>query len=443
MVEVRAALRKVFSRVGRARARLLRDAIVGEGAWGAGIRLYDRMSLMWAVRVARSRIPRLGLRRTVPIESLLVGWEAGVPPTVAARAGGGLLRGSVPVADGPHAALLASVEALGDAALDPDALWGSPWGRNARHTIALTGSYCRATDAVALAAVARAVVGAASGEPWGSRKGGSPPGVPIRVRPIRGANAFQVVDGHHRAAAAGRTDPSGVVEVRVERPAVRTPLQRHLLAMSWLTGRPELCQPVDRPDVRGWPLVRVCSDRMSMMDAFLAREGIDPATSSYLDVAACYGWFVAQMRDRGFDAVGLELDPLAPALATALYGLDAGALHTSEAVAYLREREAQPATVVSCFSLLQHFVLGRAEHPPEVLLRCLDQATERVLFFDMGQATERWFRRSMPTWTPDHIESWLRSHSTFAVVERLGVDTDDRPPFEGNYGRTLFALRRG
>ncbi len=280
------------------------------------------------------------------------------------------------------------------------------------------------------------------GEAWGHRRSGSPDGAPIRVRRIRGTTCYQIVDGHHRGAQTALVDADATIAVRVERPSVRTPLQIHLLAMSWLAGRPELYQPVAELDVEGWPLVRACTDRMGMIEEHLATLDIDPATSTYLDVAACYGWFVAQMRDRGFCASGIELDPLAPSLGSALYGLDESVIHTGEAVALLEAMTPVRFTVVSCFSLLHHFVLGRAEHSPEQLLEHLDGATERILYFDMGQATERWFRRSMSEWTPDHIEAWLRQHSSFDSVVRLGVDSDDHAPFEDNYGRTLFALTR-
>jgi hypothetical protein len=210
--------------------------------------------------------------------------------------------------------------------------------------------------------------------------------------------------------------------------------------MSWIGGRRELYQPVATPDVAGWPLVRRCTDRMAMMRGLLAREGIGEG-ASYLDVASCYGWFVSQFAALGYEARGIELDPLAVPLGQAAYGLASGAVTTGDAVSELASGRHR-ATVSSCFSLVHHFWLGRANATGEDLVRLLDANTERVLFLDAGQATERWFARSLAGWTPDAIAAWLRDVTTFDEVVALGVDEDDQPPFEGNYGRALFACVR-
>jgi len=40
-----------------------------------------------------------------------------------------------------------------------------------------------------------------------------------------------------------------------------------------------------------------------------------------MDVGASYGWFVAQMQWLGFDASGMDLDPLARELAAGVFGI--------------------------------------------------------------------------------------------------------------------------
>ena len=116
---------------------------------------------------------------------------------------------------------------------------------------------------------------------------------------------------------------------------VTTPLQDLLLRMSWLDGTRELYQPIDAPELRsGWTTVRQCTDRLAKMDAFLGERGI--TGGRYLDVASCYGWFVARMGERGFDAEGVERDPLAVPLGRAVYGLPDGVVSTGDCVDFLR-----------------------------------------------------------------------------------------------------------
>jgi hypothetical protein len=97
----------------------------------------------------------------------------------------------------------------------------------------------------------------------------------------------------------------GVREIQgfIKPPSVITPLQERLLEVLWLKGRRELYQPIDAPEVAEWVLVRRCSDRLAKMKKFLLAEGLmPPATSSYLDVACSYGWFVSKMQEAGFQA---------------------------------------------------------------------------------------------------------------------------------------------
>jgi 2-polyprenyl-3-methyl-5-hydroxy-6-metoxy-1,4-benzoquinol methylase len=177
-----------------------------------------------------------------------------------------------------------------------------------------------------------------------------------------------------------------------------------------------------------------------MMQSHLGQCGVESG-ASYLDVGACYGWFVAQMRADGFDAHGVELDPRAPELAAAVYDIEPERITTSEASTFLAALEGT-YDVVSCFSVLHHFVLGRGPCSAEELIELLDRATGRVLFFDTGEAHESWFAEVLPEWNAEYIEKWLRANTSFTNVVRLGVDEDARGPYAENYGRTLFACMR-
>ena len=111
-----------------------------------------------------------------------------------------------------------------------------------------------------------------------------------------------------------------------------------------------------------------------------------PRPASYLDVASCYSWFVAQMSERGYDAYGLERDPLARPLGRAAFGVDPSQVMIGDAVELLSRSDRQ-WDVVSCLSLLHHFALGRGSVGAEEFARLLDKVTAHVLILDTGETS--------------------------------------------------------
>lgn len=393
---------------------------------------------------AKRRLARLRLRpgvSQVALSRLLLGGENGLSAAEYSAATGDLLRPSTPIAAWPHVELLERFVAEGPSALVSESFNDSRYLANARTCIAATGHYFGARDDEGVRAVASDFVlrftGLSSGDTRPSQSG---PQDPIRVRLIRNSTCFEVVDGHHRLAARlmrGETD----VEVVVERRRVWTPLQALLREMSWLEGRLQLYQPISAPELRDWPQVRRCTDRRDRMLELLSQVDVTVSGSTYLDVASCYGWFVAQMAEVGFDAYGMERDPLGREVAEQVYGVERHRIEVGDCVELLGQLRSRH-DVVSCFSLLHHFVLGRGSCSAERLAKLLDSVTGRVLFLDTGQAHEAWFKDTLPDWDADFIEGWLREHTSFDDIVRLGSDDDDVPPFEQNYGRMLFACVR-
>ncbi|QYJ04212.1 ParB/Srx family N-terminal domain-containing protein [Nocardioides panacisoli] len=371
----------------------------------------------------------------VPVDKLLLGGQGQRSAQAFAAATDDLMWSSRRVMDGPHADLLA--RAL-QRDLDDTEILASEYATLARRCIALTGEYFSATDDAGIVEVARDFIARAKGEEVeGPRKPRqSPRGMPIRVSPVLDSDCYQVVDGHHRVAALGLAGEE-TIPVQVNRMGVRTPLQSLLQEMTWIGGERELYQPIDAPELEQWPTVRGCEDRLESIAGFLA--GSD--SSTYLDVASCYGWFVAAMGDLGHEAEGIERDRLAPTLGSAIYGLDPRQIITADAVDFLRGTD-RTWDVVSCFSLLHHFVLGRGVVDAPSLLRLLDKVTGSVLFIDTGQEHERWFSRSLAGWDTAAVQSFLERETSFDKVIDLGPDRDDRPPYSGNYGRHLFACVR-
>jgi hypothetical protein len=369
-------------------------------------------------------------RITVPIDRLLLGAQGGWTAREFAARTDDLMWPSTRLVDGPHVDLLRRHDPTDEEIL------ASPYGRLARRCVDAGGRYFGANDDAQIIAVARRFLSGRRDDERRPQQSGRLD--PILVAPIRGSDHYQVLDGHHRlarAAVAGETS----VRVVTKWLPVTTPLQDLLLRMSWLDGTKELYQPIHAPELeRSWTTVRRCTDRLEKMRTLLAERGIG---GSYLDVASCYGWFVAEMGKAGFDAHGIERDPLAVPLGRAAYGLQEGRIGTGDAVELLTYTD-RTYDVVSCFSLLHHFVLGRGSVGPEALMKLLDRATGTVLFLDTGQENEAWFRTSLAGWNPEAIADFLRRHTTFGEIIDLGPDDDAHPPYADNYGRHLFACVR-
>jgi len=435
--------RKVTQRAVRSRARSL--ATKAQRAARHALRRNATTALSWLGRAPvpeRTRIflaERLTRRPgpiTVPIDDLLLGAQNARHFTAKqfAEQTGDLMWASTPVAAGPHAQLLRLAQARAGAELGDEEILKSSYGQMALACIQAQGRFFDAADADGVVRVARSFL---RGE---QRSDGAPR--PVLVAPISGSRCYQVLDGHHRVArAAVRGDAT--VEVVVKWLPVTTPLQDLLTRMSWLDGERQLYQPLHAPELdESWPVVRRCTDRLEKMLGFLAERGLAvPQTETYLDVASCYGWFVRRMQDQGYVAEGIERDPLAPELGRAAYGLEPTLIHVGDCETLLAETD-RTWDVVSCFSLLHHFVLGRGSVGHEDLLRLLDRVTGRVLFLDTGQEHEEWFRESLAGWDADSIRRTLLENTSFDEVVDLGPDLDAVPPHERNYGRRLFACVR-
>lgn len=437
VVAARAAPRPLLRSLHRARS------VVATAARSAPVRRLRQALAATApapVKVAYDRLRVRPRPRWVPLDRLLLGDQGGVDAAAYSRLTGDLMRPSTPIHRWPRVELL-RMAASSPVPLARSRLRSTAYVRQALRCVEVTGHYFGLRSEEEILDATEAFL-RWDGGALHRRAGGSPPGRRPRVRAVRHSDCYQVVDGHHRLARALiNGDERALVDVEWRR--VLTPLQQLLLDMSWLQGRRELYQPVTAPELgQAWTLVRRCDDRLARMRSFLeGRHLLPPATSTYLDVASCYGWFVERMGRAGFDARGIERDPRGPTVGQHAYGLDPDRIAVGDCIPLLDALEDR-VDVVSCFSLLHHFVLGRGTAPPERLIELLDRVTARVLFLDTGQAHEAWFADQLPEWDADHVRRWLERHTTFDAVVPLGPDDDRRPPFEANYGRMLFACVR-
>ena len=390
-----------------------------------------------------SRDKKLVQRRLemIPIDKLLMGGDSGQSARRFARLTGDLLRPSTQMCDSPHVKLLQEWNCKGDDVFQKENFEKTAYYNNAMTNIDLFGTYFDARTEDDVVHGAKRFVDCYQGVQSNNihQQGQSASDDPIRVRPVQYSDCLHVVDGHHRVAIACARGESTVRALPVG-PEVLTPLQEMLLEVMWLKGRKELYQPVDFPELRKeWVLVRRCEDRLRKMTAFLEQQRID--NGSYLDVGSSYGWFVAKMNSLGYDAHGVERDPIANLIGHTVYNLDNSRLTRSECSRFLANNPSQ-YDIVSSFSVLHHFVLGNGRVNAQEFARLLDNCTRRVLFFETGQETEKWYRQRLSGWSPAFIEEWLKASTSFTKIVSLGIDEDDKPPFEGNFGRTLFACLR-
>lgn len=374
------------------------------------------------------------------LRSLLMAGEAGRSAASYARTTGDLLRPSRPIAESPHAALLREYLAHGANVFAPDQLEATAYYQNAAKCIELFGHYFSARHPKGIVNRARKFCEMFEGRPCQDREDGeSPPGSLPVVRRIRFSECYEIVHGQHRLAMAA---VKGLKKYRcmieASEPAL-TPLQQMIMDSSWTNGRRELYQPVGAPELETWPVVRKCTDRLSMMTNWLAASGIP--TGSYLDIGCSYGWFVAEMAKRGFEASGVDRDAAALVVGRAVYGLHDSALRASDIVKFLEEPKRQH-DVVSCFSVLHHFVLGKMHLSPAEFIRRVDAVTGKALFVDTAECHEGWFSKQLASWNAEYIGQWLKEHTTFTCIEILGKDSDNVGSYRDQYQRHLFVCSR-
>lgn len=401
------------------------------------IRLATRL-LDWHARLARHILPRrlrhqiyktylLRVRsRRVDIGLLLCGRQYGGSVSDFAQRYGDLLWSSTRVVDSIYTEFLTSFAGRSPTDLTDDCILSSRYGQFAKRCSELYGHYFGAASEGDISSLLREFLlhshGATVYEP---RPGRSASVAPIRVARVESSDHLQVLDGHHRiavAAAHGATH----VRAKIEKAPVRTALQAYLKDMEYLGRHHDICQPIDAPELeRGGPTVRKCTDRRDKMVQFLKeRDLLPPETDSYLDLAACYGWLVSEMRRLGYDAVGVEMDAAAPYLAQAAYGLPQERLVTADAVSFL-ESARREWDVVSCFGLFDDGEFGNGTSSPERLIRLIDDVTARVLFLDAGPGREPRLQAKVSRWSTERILDCVLAESGFDQIIDLGADAVD------------------
>jgi 2-polyprenyl-3-methyl-5-hydroxy-6-metoxy-1,4-benzoquinol methylase len=387
------------------------------------------------------RYPALFLRE-IELGKLLMGGEAQYSSASYARVTGDLLRPSRPITQSPHVELLKAYRESGESLFLPGRLEATSYYKNAAKCIELYGSHFGAKDPKDIVHKARSFCKLldreqSNGNGHNAETNGSDS--QVVVRRIAFSDCYEILEGEHELALAfvqGAREYECLVQPSAP---VLTPIQQMIVDSNWTMGRPEVYQPIAAPELATWPAVRQCSDRLEMMMSWLAARNI--SSGSYLDICCSYGWFVAEMKRRGFQAFGVDRDTAAVSVGRLAYGLDPTANKITEVITFLDKKE-KLFDIVSCFSILHHFVRGHMRCSAADFIRKVDAVTGTVLFLDTGESHEDWFKESLAEWDAEFIKKWLKDNTSFSSVEILGIDSDNVFPYEKQYRRHLFACSR-
>ncbi len=423
-------LKRALHKIARSFERL---SFTSEGVFFRSYRLGQR------VAVLPKKYPNLFLKE-IELEKLLMGGEAGYSSASYARITGDLLRPSRPIAESHYVQLLKTYRARGQDVFLPERLEATSYYKNAARCIELYGHYFDVKDPKDIVKQARKFCDMFDGDVSDKHHAGvNGTRSPVVVRRIAYSDCYEIVQGQQGLAIASVKEVSKYECLVQPSAPVLTPIQQMVMDSNWTMGRPEVYQPIATPELATWPAVRKCADRLEMMTKWLAEKGI--RSGSYLDICCSYGWFVAEMQRRGFQAFGVDRDTAALSLGRLAYGLDDTANQITDVITFLDKHEHR-YDVVSCFSILHHFVRGHMRCPATDFIRKVDAATGKVLFLDSGECHEDWFKESLVGWDAEFITKWLKENTSFSRVEILGTDADNISPYEKQYQRHLFACFR-
>ena len=417
---------------------------------GSGKREFQRMYQSWKGQSGR-------LRDTLSTEDIdlsraLIPGEAGFDAETWGDLTGNLQRASMLLADSPHVRFLEQYGVMGKSLFLRKNFVQTSYFKNAADCVRIVGTYFDQKTIEGLLAQAKSFitlyeklkVGDRSEVRFASPKGHSEPGSLPVIRKTWTVGTIQIDDGLHRLAS------SWVIGWRKTRAVVLSPpmptaLQSLVGKVSRSWGERELYelhQPIGGVEFDdSWTLVRRCEDRFAMMLKFLDPYWPISREWSVLDLSCSYGWFVDQFAKAGCHAFGVDPNPAALRIGQIAYALQSEQLVQGDVQTFLNSCD-RTYDVVLLLSILQDFLPMSDFGSAVDMLRNVDSITDRVLFFDTGQAHERWFRDSLHEWNNDFIIRFIKQHTSFTQVIPLGADSDNIGGFSKNFGRTLFACIR-
>jgi len=390
-------------------------------------------------RPLRQWIRRRPGHRDLDVQLLVLGAQGGKEAGAFAQAAGTLAFGSLPMEAGPHVTLLRAALASGGQLSDEQIRSSSYWGF-AKQVTRVAGGWFGARDDDELLRVSRNFVEWALGDcERVTNDGGSPFDDSILVARLSGSPVFQIIDGHHRVA---RAIARGERTVKVHRTWLdnESPLQQRLELLSG--GTRTMRQPVPAREVEsGWVVTTNCADRLLRIVRFLERDLDAPASATYLDVGAGYGWYLGEMRRFGLQVLGIEPDVRAVSIGTSFYGLTDGDFVVGEATASVEDL-AGPYDVVSCFGLRALLQGCGTQLETTRLIKGLDRISGRVLFVDSDDRPDGRTSGADEDPSATSLTSLILANTSFRQVIDLGSNHDPIGPWSVGSGSRLLAFVR-
>lgn len=382
--------------------------------------------------------------RIIPVKKILRGGENGLSGIQLSRHTGNLTRTSESLEKLPQLELIRDyLQYKEDVFLD-DFFSKTNYYKNAVECINLFGRYFSATRENEVVDIARNFLKKidvnleANPLPQGVFFSADK-GVPV-VYPIKYSDCYQLHDGNHRLAIALHNKQSHV-KVRVVNKPQLTSLQQTLLDVGWNVNKRDLYQPIFSPELsdKYWKRIRGCVDRRDLMLNYIKSDHLNRVKdATYIDLACNFGWFVKSMQDQGFDAYGLEIDLPSRLIAKNFLGLDEGKLLHGNVLDFV-EKNHKKYDYVSCFSFAHHILIRSGEDELVKFITNISNFTDKVLFFEMGDCDEEWFKEVLGDWSKERIQNFLINSNLFSSIVFLGFDKDRVGKFKKNYHRALFA----
>jgi len=382
--------------------------------------------------------------RIIPVKKILRGGENGLSGIQLSRHTGNLMRTSESIEKIPQFELISDYLQYKEDIFLSDFFSKTNYYKNAVECINLFGRYFSATKENEILAIARSFLKNIDPNLESNRLPNSDffstdKSVPV-VYPIKYSDCYQLHDGNHRLAIALHKKQSHI-KVRVVNKPQLTSLQQMLLDVGWNINKRDLYQPLLSPELsdKHWKRVRKCIDRRDLMLNYIKPDHLNRKENvTYIDLACNFGWFVKTMQDQGFDAYGLEIDLPSREIAKKVLRVDGGKLLHGNVLDFV-EKNYTKYDYVSCFSFAHHILIRSSESEFKRFITNLSGITNKVLFFEMGDCDEEWFKNSLRGWNKEKIQNWLVNSNLFSNVVFLGLDKDRGGNFKGNYNRALFA----
>jgi hypothetical protein len=202
-------------------------------------------------------------------------------------------------------------------------------------------------------------------------------------------------------------------------------------------------QPTGNPELDAYnTVVRKSYDRFESMLSFSEEYfGDSLSQKTFFDIGCSYGYFVNNFKKYCSESAGIDNEKKSIVISKLFYPDIRGNVHIQD---FLQAGfDLKKHNIVSFLSVFQHFIIEEYEEEYLIeIIKIIDEATEDILFFEMGEEHESWYKEKLSGWNADSIPEWIIKNTTFDFCVPLMKDQDSVGEFSENYGRTLFVCSR-